>query len=342
MRHAVQEYTADSHPAAAYRDARVLVLGAAGFVGRWVAHALSGNAAELVLAVRYRRDTEVFSGCGVSGQVVEIDLDDAPRVRDLFRQARPSIVFNLAGYGVNPAERDEHLAFRLNAGIVKTTCEAMASFADRRWRGQQIIHAGSALEYGEIAGDLRESSQPNPTTVYGRSKLAGTLELASACRESGLRGLTARLFTVYGPGEHAGRLLPSLLEAANTGKPVALTAGTQRRDFIYVQDVAAAMLRLGVSGAEPGSVVNVASGRLLSVREFAETAASVLPIPPGCLQFGRLPVRASEMDHQPVSVERLEHLTGWRPSTTVAEGIRKTAIFENQRRTGVAAGDITP
>ena len=148
--------------------------------------------------------------------------------------------------------------------------------------------------------------------------------------------MTARLFTVYGPGEHRGRLLPSLLETARQPGKLALTAGGQRRDFTYVEDVAAGLLRLGVSSAEPGEVVNLATGRLTTVREFSLTAAKVCRIPAERLEFGRLSTRPEEMEHTGVSLDRLKRLTDWphKPSyraviyaTDPAQGIRKTAAF---------------
>ena len=60
---------------------------------------------------------------------------------------------------------------------------------------------------------------------------AGTNNLSHFCKAFGIKGLTARLFTVYGPGEHAGRLLPSLWETAKTGKPISLTTWEQKRGF---------------------------------------------------------------------------------------------------------------
>ena len=77
-----------------------------------------------------------------------------------------------------------------------------------------MIHVGSALEYGTARGNLNELTAPSPTTLYGRSKLAGTLRVCRAARRRGFRAVTARLFTVYGPGEQPGRLLPSLMAAA--------------------------------------------------------------------------------------------------------------------------------
>ena len=64
-----------------------------------------------------------------------------------------------------------------------------------------------------------------------------------------------------------------------------------------------------------GPAVNLATGRLTSIREFAEIAAGVLSIPPEQLRFGAVPVRAEEMQHDPVNVSRLEAWTGWRPAT---------------------------
>jgi UDP-glucose 4-epimerase len=255
---------------------------------------------------------------------MEANLSDVAILGEIYQRARPAITFNLAGYGVDPAERDQAISYRINATLVEAVCEAAARWRDPRWPGQHIVQTGSALEYGESEGDLREEGVARPTTLYGKSKLQGTQILAECCRTLGLRGLTARLFTVYGPGERAGRLLPVLIEASRTAQPVDLTEGTQRRDFTYVEDVAEGLLRLGLAAAEPGIVVNLATGRLLSVRTFVEAAAQVLGIPPAHLRFGVLPVRSEELRHDIISIDRLRGIVGWSPSTGIEEGIRRT------------------
>ena len=167
-----------------------------------------------------------------------------------------------------------------------------------------------------------------PTTFYGKSKLAGTCLLEECCKTLGIKGLTARLFTVYGPGEHSGRLLPTLIDAAYSGNPIPLTAGNQKRDFTYVEDVVEGLLRLGVvSEAKRGEIVNLATGKLISVRNFAETAARVLKISPDRLKFAAISKRADEMEHAAVTVERLRQLISWTPPTEVEEGIKNTFSF---------------
>lgn len=313
-----------------YRGARVVVLGAAGFIGHWVSRQLSDAGARLSLIVRDRtKAAALFSSAEVEGEVIETNLLDFAALVKLLTDLRPSIVFNLCGYGVDPGERDERTAFQINAELVRVVCEAMATHRDPDWRGQAVIHAGSALEYGESCGDLDEASVPHPTTLYGKSKLAGTLALDRACRQGLLKSLTARLFTVYGPGEHAGRLLPMLIEAARLGTDIPLTAGRQQRDFTFVGDVAEGILRLGICETMGETIVNLATGRLTTVREFVEVAAKIMHIQHDRLKWGALPTRSEEMHHLPLKLRRIRKLIDWIPSTTIEEGLRLTSLKAN-------------
>ena len=315
-----------------YRGAVALVLGASGFIGRHVADALTARGALVVRAVR-RDDGDL------GGEVVETDLAMPGKARALVRSVRPAVTFNLAGYGVDRGERDERTAFRMNAEMVAELASAVAEFGDRQWPGADLVHAGSALEYGTATGDLAEDTVEQPTTIYGKTKLEGTRILAQAAAEGSLKALTARLFTVYGPGEHGGRLLPSLIETARSGVPAELTAGLQLRDFTYVEDVAEGLCRLGTARPHRGGIVNLATGRLTSVREFAEIAGAVLKIPRERMKFGTIPTRAEEMEHSAPCVERLRELTGWAPAVGIEEGIRRTLRFSERSQAGRTASD---
>ncbi len=321
-------FTAPS-PARAFAGAPVLVLGAAGFLGRWVARAMSIQGARLTLVDRSRGALEsVLSEWEARGEMVEADVTDAAALREVIERAHPTTVFNLAGYGISASERDEAIAGRINAELPAVLCDAVADAADSNGGvPARLVHMGSAYEYGAIGGDLAEDSEPNPVTLYGRTKLDGTRRLTARCQARGVRGVTARLFMAYGPGEHAGRLFPSLLEAARTGATLDLTDGTQRRDFVWIEDVVQGLQRLALADAPPGAVVNLASGRLTTVRAFAETAADILDLPLERLRFGALPTRPEEMAHDEVNVERLRGLTGWVPATSVDNGISRAVAF---------------
>ncbi|MFQ5690918.1 MAG: NAD-dependent epimerase/dehydratase family protein [Gemmatimonadota bacterium] len=321
----------ESEGGSGYAGARVIVLGATGFIGRWVARRLCEAGADVHLFVRsLERAEALFAAFGVTGTYVQTDLSEVETLRRQLRELRPSVTFNLAGYGVDRAERDEATAWLLNSRLVGVLCGALRTARDSAWPGAAIVHAGSALEYGRVGGHLSETGPARPSSLYGRAKLAGTLRLRRLCRGQRLPGVTARLFSVYGPGEHANRLLPSLVRLAGTEKSLPLTAGLQRRDFTYVEDVAEGLIRLGLARAEPGEVVNLATGKLTTVRRFCTTACAALSVSVSRLRFGELPTRPEEMAHDPVSVERLRRLTNWCPQTPVPEGIARTIEFESR------------
>jgi nucleoside-diphosphate-sugar epimerase len=313
----------------------VLLLGASGFIGRWVGRRLCEAGAEVTLVVRDPSiAAPVLAAYSVRGSVIGANLSDDRDVRRVVDAARPWITFNLAGYGVDPLERDESTAYALNRDLVDHLCRALRSHgADGR-----LVHVGSALEYGRARGDLHEDTPALPDTLYGTSKLAGTTVLAAARASGHLRGLTARLFMVYGPGEHPRRLLPTLLRARQETDRIALTEGRQERDFAYVEDVAEGLLRLGLVADTAPPVVNLARGRMTRVADFVLTAARVVGIGEERLGFGDLPGRVEEMAHEPVNVDRLRKLTGgWSPGTDEAAGIRATLAFPHRSDQGSIA-----
>lgn len=314
----------------AYRGVPALVLGASGFIGAWTVRALRARGAAVTVAVRDAARAAAALGEAVRDvRVIVADLGRSGAAGQLVDTARPAVVFNLAGYGVDRSERDPALMAALNARLVGELCARIGAEPDHGWAGLRLVHAGSALEYGRVEGRLRETTQVNPTTDYGRTKLQGTRFVQAWGADSGLRAVVARLFTVFGPGEQSGRLLPELVRTARTGVPLGLTGGRQRRSFTYVEDVAEGLLRLGVCAVSPGEVVNLATGRLHSVREFAETAAAILGMDGALLDFGALPDRDDEMWHGEVDVTRLLDLTSWLPPTPLDEGIRRSWEFDN-------------
>lgn len=322
---------ADANSASRFRGRRVLVIGASGFVGRWVAQDLSRSGAQLWLVVR---DVEamysIAASLGIRGEIVAADLGHQKALPLLFAKVQPEITFHLAGYGVTPGENDPQCAQAMNVELVKGVAEAVAALPPVDWPGLRLVHTGSTAEYGPVKGLVKEDSPTRPESLYGETKLAGTLALKTVVSRSGLRAVVARLFTVYGPGESEGRLLPSLLAAAKSGERLQLTSGEQQRDFTYVGDVAAGLLRLACVQESAPTIVNLATGQLTRVRDFVTQAAEILGLRPEQLHLGALAQRAHDLHQGPADVSRLEHLTGWRPRTTPAEGIRRTTDLEHE------------
>ncbi|MCC6927916.1 MAG: NAD(P)-dependent oxidoreductase [Gemmatimonadaceae bacterium] len=312
------------------RRRRSVVIGATGFIGGWVARALASRGDALLLvardleALRRQWPGAVLSpeapGERAVAPTVSVAAGDARTIDSMERHLLAfggDTIFNLVGYGVDRAERDEGLAMAINRDFPVALAELAGSW------GACLVHAGSALEYGTAHGDLREDTVPMATTRYGITKLAGTEGVRAVALRRASRAVTARLFTVYGAGEHAGRLLPSIVDLGAGDAPIPLSAGTQRRDFTYVADVVEGLLRLADAHPEPGEPVNLCTGRLHTVREFAEAAADALGIARARLAFGAIPTRPEEMAHDAVSIARLQRLTGWHPDPSLDAGVRR-------------------
>lgn len=310
----------------AYKNTRIALFGASGFIGRWVALKLYEAGAEITA---FSRTTDharrVLAFRDIDSEHIQIDLRASDsEITAAITSANPQVIFNLAGYGIDRSERDNGLAQRINAEIPALLASALSDLDPAGWKNQRLIHVGSALEYGEIAGDLSEDSPTNATTLYGKTKLAGTLDLKEAAIARELPSLTARLFTVYGPGEHPARLLPTIINMARSNEEIPLTGGLQKRDFTFVGDVADGLLRLGLSTAKLGEIINLASGELQSVRAMIEATADACEISRERLRFGDIPTRAEEMAHAPVNNARLRELTAWSPDASLRQGVEQT------------------
>ena len=313
----------------AYRGVRTLVLGGSGFIGAWTARMLHAKGAVVTAAARNPwRVAEALGPAADHVSVAGADLEQPAVVANLIDATRPAVVFNLAGYGVDRSERSPGQMLTMGPALVVAICEALARSTSDGWTGMRLVHAGSGAEYGRLDGPVTAASPLLPVTDYGRAKLQATESLRTLSASMGFRAVIARLFTVFGPGEPSDRLLPTLMRTARTGIPLALTNGGQRRDFTYIADVTEGLLRLGASGARAGEAVNLATGRLSSVRDFVEAAAAVLEIPAACLQFGALPDRDDETWHGEVDVTRLRELTGWVPPTSLGEGVGRSRDWD--------------
>ena len=163
----------------------------------------------------------------------------------------------------------------------------------------RFVVAGSCFEYGRSAeryAQIPPDAPLEPTNSYGASKAAASIAFGAFAREANVALSIHRLFHVYGEGEAAGRLWPTLRRAALAGDDLQLTAGEQVRDFVPVESVAQHLIAACQSNIVPGEVVisNVGTGKPQSVREFAEFWWQEWD-GRGRLRFAELPYRAGEV-----------------------------------------------
>jgi nucleoside-diphosphate-sugar epimerase len=141
---------------------------------------------------------------------------------------------------------------------------------------QRYLVAGSCFEYGHVDParlPIEVDTPLAPNNAYATSKAAASIAFLGMARQFGLQLQLLRIFHVYGPGEPASRLWPSLHRAAMAGQDFPMTPGAQVRDFVPVEQVASAFVNaLAFEGVRPGEpqIAHVASGQPRTLLAFAE------------------------------------------------------------------------
>ncbi len=231
-------------------------------------------------------------------------------------------VIHLAAAGVHPGDRDASRLLETNALLPAS----IVAWAARHGIGAVVI-AGSSAEYAADASGTprREGDALEAVRAYGASKAAGSALALAQGEALHVPVAVLRLFNVYGPGEAPHRLLPSLAGPLRRGERVALSAGTQVRDFIHVDDACDALAvaaRTLPRHRERSGVYNLATGHGHSVATFARFVAHALDAREDLLDFGALPMRPDDLPVLVGDPARLRQAFAWSASIAPDAGIR--------------------
>ena len=189
--------------------------------------------------------------------------------------------------------------------------------------GQRATFAGSCAEYEWSEGILSEATTPLiPATYYGACKNALRDVAEGFAARRGVSFSWGRIFFVYGPHEHPDRLVSSLARALVRGEPAPTSEGSQRRDFLYAEDVADAFVAL-LDSERGGRRSTSAPARRVPVRDVVAAVAAAAGRP-DLVQWGALPQRPGDPPLLEADVRRLREEVGWRPSVPLDEGIART------------------
>jgi nucleoside-diphosphate-sugar epimerase len=312
--------------------ASALVTGASGFIGaHLVSRLLSEGRRVTVLA---RSPGALPAEWRDRVRIIACNDFAAGNLRRLLDEPVET-VFHLAAYGVKPTHRDIDEMLRINvelpAALVRLCTE---------WRARMVM-AGTFSEYRSPSAQtqLTEDSPLEQGKLYGSSKAAGGLMTSAIANSSGTGFRLLRLFKAYGAGEAPHRLLPALVSGLGKRERVAISAGTQVIDFVYIDDVIEAILRADAHCRDRGGIAtwNVATGCAHSVREFAEHVVAAMNADPSLLGFGTIAMRKDDEPWLVGSPDLLRAELGWQPSIGLDEGVRAAVAALVSRPKGFAA-----
>jgi UDP-glucose 4-epimerase len=307
---------------------RLLVTGASGFVGAAVVRLAVQRGDTVIALVGPRSDLARLESVRREIEVARADITDGRALSEVVGLAAPDACVHLAARGAVVREDDLTTLLAANAAVPAALAQALAAAGAGR-----LVTAGSSSEYGSVRGAMEEASAARPDDFYGVAKLAGGLLARIVGARCGLETVHLRLFSVYGPGEDRRRLVPSMIDALLGARPLALTPGEQVRDFVYVDDVAEALLEATHRPGLDGHTLNVGTGVQTSVRQLGAIVADQLG-GHQLLRFGERPYRPDERFSWRAGTVLTERTLGWTAGTPLAEGIARA--IEASRGTAAA------
>lgn len=303
---------------------KALVTGGAGFIGSNLTQYLSNHGWEVTVVDdlssgverRFDKSVKFFSG----------SLGDADLLDKLV--VGQDVVFHLAATGIIKLSIENPPAYFENNLIngVKLL-EAM-----RKHGVKKIIYSSSSGVYGEPARTpIKEDDPTNPINPYGATKLIFEHVLSSYVYSFGIDAVCLRYYNVYGPGDEQRpltRAVPTWIKAALNNEPLTLFwGGQQKKDYIYVEDVAKANMMVAEQ-CRGFNVYNVGSGEGVLILDLAKKLEQAFGKNLKIQQMGDRPGDPSILI---ADISKIKKELGWEPKIDLETGLNNTIAYYEQQ-----------
>lgn len=318
---------------------RILVTGAAGFIGSHAVERLLARGHEVVgldsfddfydPAVK-RRNLSAASGHDAF-RLVEADVRDAAAWAAL--PEADAVVHLAARPGVRASIRDPDLCQEVNVGGTQRMLEHC------RERGvDRVIFGSSSSVYGNTDRvPFREDARVDePISPYAASKAAGELLCHTYHHLFGMRVAALRLFTVYGPRQRPDLAIHKFTRLLLAGEPIPRYGdGSSERDYTYIDDLLdgleGALAWLDRGEGPRWTVANLGSGRTVRLSDMIEALGEVAGVEP---EVEALPEQPGDVERTYADITRARELFGYDPDVPFRQGLERFVAWYRERRDG--------
>jgi UDP-glucuronate 4-epimerase len=312
-------------------NAPILVTGAAGFVGSFVAARLADMGHAVIgcdnfndyypVQLKHDRVQALLAPRGI--RCLETELADEAQVAALFEQFQPKLVVHLA------AQAGVRYSLQNPAAYIQSNLVAFGHMLEacRRHRVEHLLYASSSSVYGANAKvPFAESDRTDePVSLYAATKKSNELMAHSYSHLYRVPMTGLRFFTVYGPWGRPDMAYFSFTKKILDGDAIPVFAGGElKRDFTYIDDIVEGVVRLlfkpqpVVDGKAPHALFNIGNHQPVMVRDFIATLEQVLGRK---ARIEYLPMQPGDVPATYADTERLRDWVGFAPATPLAQGL---------------------
>ena len=318
----------------AYWDnAKVVVTGAGGFIGSHLVERLLELGSDVTAFVRYnsRNDPGVLDVTGEAKQrlrVVPGEIRELETVRRLVKDA--DVVFHLAALvGIPYSYVHSNEVVEVNAiGTLNVLTAAKDAGVKR------VVVTSTSEVYGSaLRVPIGEDHPKQPQSPYSASKIASDAIALSYHLSFDLPVAVVRPFNTYGPRQSDRAIIPTIISQALTKREVQLGNTAPTRDFTFVTDTAAGMLRAGECPEAVGEEINLGTGHEISIGDLAQRIAAIVGADVKLVRREeRMRPAASEVMRLLADNSKAKRLLGWEPQVTLDEGLARTVAWVREHR----------
>lgn len=285
---------------------KIFITGGAGFIGRYVVAELQRRGHRLLLLTRKSTNGHHQPKTAyVYGQ-----LGRPATWRQTVRRFRPEAAIHLAweglaipDYGVVQSRQNLNYGLDLYEFLAQIGCK-------------KILTTGTCWEYGNVIGKVDETMGLKRLNAFSAAKNALHAFGVEIAKSHQIQFLWARPFFVYGPGQRPASLIPYLIQCRRSGTEPTLKNPRGGNDFIFVADVAEAIVQILLRCRAPEATYNIGSGRLTSVHQVVDLL----------FRRRRRPSRYRQARGFYAETKRLRQDIGWKPKISLIKGINQTII----------------
>lgn len=309
--------------------ARVLLLGASGFIGRHIHQGLRQDPRVEAIVCLGRQNRPKSDDPFIQHDLIGGSLEELTQI---VAQARPDVVIN----GVGSLVGSLTYLVSANVMVVAKIIEAMTQAAP----AARLVKLGSAGEYGVVAQGVavNEEAPTRPVSAYGITRLASAGLVALAKTEGRLDGVVLRVFNPIGAGLPAENMLgraASQMRQAIAGGQDFIQMGPlgAYRDFVDVRDVARAVVAAALAPKLEPSILNVGSGKAVPSRHLVELLAQVSGFKGEIRETNPAPSRSASVGWIQADISRIAQVLGWKPTYTLQDSVE--AVWNDLASVGV-------
>jgi len=312
---------------------RILVTGAAGFVGSFVAARLASMGHQVVGCDNFNdyydprlKDDRVAALLAPAGIECErLDIADNAALMALFERVRPTLVVHLA------AQAGVRYSLQNPAAYIQSNLVGFGNILEacRQHKVEHLLYASSSSVYGSNAKvPFSESDRVDePVSLYAATKKANELMAHSYSHLYGFPATGLRFFTVYGPWGRPDMAYFSFTEKMLRGERIPVFAeGKLTRDFTYIDDIVEGVVRLlfkpqpAEGGRARHAVFNIGNNQPVTVMDFIGTLERVLGVD---AQLDFQPMQAGDVPATHADTSLLQDWVGYKPSTPLETGLAR-------------------